>query len=162
MLRSFFIGLSNSNPAKKAVTGFAPTRRMARRFVAGETLDEAVAVVKELNAKGIKAILNHVGESVTTQDEAVAAAKEFHTLINRIDAEALDASITIKPSHVGLGFGRDFCYENMANSVPLTCRSCTVGVPKPILEKWPFFGKSKGLPLACPYHAVSVPLVCRY
>ena len=56
MLRSFLIGLSTSSPAKKVTTRFGPSRRMAHRFVAGETLDEAVAVVKALNAKGIKAL----------------------------------------------------------------------------------------------------------
>jgi proline dehydrogenase len=117
MLRSFFIKLSTSSSARRFVTHFGPARRTARRFVAGETLDEAVAVVKALNARGIKAIINEVGESVTTQAEAAQAAAVFHEILGRIDAEGLDADISLKPSHVGLTFGPDFCYENIADVV---------------------------------------------
>jgi proline dehydrogenase len=114
MLRSFFIKLSASDSARRFVTHFGPARRAARRFVAGETLDEAVAVVKELNRRGLKAILNEVGESVTTQAEVSQAAATFHEILRRIDAEGLDADISLKPSHVGLAFGPDFCYEIIA------------------------------------------------
>jgi len=117
MLRNFFIGLSNSESAEKVVIGFPPAKKMARRFIAGESLADAVAVVRELNSRGIKAILNHVGESVTTPQEAGVAAAEVQTLLQRIHAEKLDADVSIKPSHVGLGFGRDFCFENMADIV---------------------------------------------
>jgi len=116
-MRNFFIKLSTSASARRFVTHFGPARRMARRFVAGETLDEAVAVVKDLNRRGLKAIINEVGESVTTQAEAGAAAATFHTILRRIDAEGLDADISLKPSHVGLTFGSDFFYENVADIV---------------------------------------------
>lgn len=115
MLRNFFIRLSTSETARRFVTHFGPARRAAYRFVAGETLDEAVTVVKDLNGYGLKAILNEVGEAVTTQAEAVQAAKDFHGLLRRIDAEGLDADVSLKPSHVGLQFGADFCYENIAD-----------------------------------------------
>ena len=117
MLRSALISLSANTSIRHLVTNFAPARRVARRFVAGETLDEAVAVVKDLNKRGLKAILNEVGESVTTAEEVNQAAKEFHKLLRRIDAEGLDADITLKPSHVGLTIGRDFCYETIADIV---------------------------------------------
>lgn len=117
MLRNFFIRLSTSETARRFVTHFGPARRAAYRFVAGETLDEAVTVVKDLNGYGLKAILNEVGEAVTTQAEAVQAAKDFHGLLRRIDAEGLDADVSLKPSHVGLQFGADFCYENIADIV---------------------------------------------
>jgi proline dehydrogenase len=117
MLRNIFIKLSTSASARRFVTHFGPARRTARRFVAGETLDEAVAVVKELNRRRIKAIINEVGESVTTQAEAGQAAAVYHDILARIEAEGLDADVSLKPSHVGLTFGADFCYENIANVV---------------------------------------------
>jgi proline dehydrogenase len=122
-LRDLLIKLSASDSVRRFVTHFGPARRMARRFVAGETMDEAVAVVKALNARGIKAILNEVGESVTSPAEATQAAQGFHELLRRIDAEGLDADISLKPSHVGLTFGRDFCYETIADIVQ-TARQC--------------------------------------
>ena len=117
MLRKFFISMSESTSARRFVTHFGPARLTARRFVAGETLDEAMAVVKELNAHGIKGLLNEVGESVTTQAEAVEAANVFHQTLHRIHDEQLDSSVSIKPSHVGLSFGTDFCFENIAGIV---------------------------------------------
>ncbi len=117
ILRNFFIGLSTSESARNFVTHFPPARATARRFVAGETLDEAVAVVQDLNSRGIKAILNHVGEAVTNRAEAEEAAREMDVILERIAAEKLDADITFKPSHVGLTFGRDFCFENVAGVV---------------------------------------------
>lgn len=117
MLRKFFIRLSASDAARSLVTHLGPARRMARRFVAGETLDEGVAVVKDLNRQGIKAILNEVGESITSEAEANQVVKNFQLLLERIAAEGLDSTISLKPSHVGLAFGRDFCYENIADIV---------------------------------------------
>ncbi len=117
MLRKFFIKLSESASARHFVTNFGLARRMARRFVAGETLDEAVAVIKDLNARGIKGLLNEVGESVTTHAEANRAAQTCQELLHRIHAENLDSTISLKPSHVGMTFGPDFCYENIASIV---------------------------------------------
>jgi proline dehydrogenase len=115
MLRSALISLSASPSMRRFVTNFAPARRVARRFVAGETLDEAVAVVKALNKRGLKAILNEVGESVTTPAEVNQAAKVYYRLLQQIDAEGLDADISLKPSHVGLTISRDFCYKTIAD-----------------------------------------------
>ncbi len=117
MLRKFFIKLSESSSARSFVTHFGPANRMARRFVAGETMDQAVAVVRELNGRGIKGLLNEVGESVTTHEEANQAARVFHDLLHRIHAEKLDSTVSLKPSHVGMTFGPDFCYENIAGIV---------------------------------------------
>lgn len=99
------------------MTQFEPARRTARRFVAGETLDEAIVVVKDLNARGIKGLINQVGESVTTKDEAVQASQVFCEILHRIHTEGLDSTISLKPSHVGMGFGADFCYDNLAEIV---------------------------------------------
>jgi proline dehydrogenase len=114
MFRRFFLTLSASAIAQRMVTHFGPARQTARRFVAGETLDDAVAVVKDLNRRGLKAIINEVGESVTTQAEAAAAAQSFQVILQRITAEGLDATISLKPSHVGLTFGQEECYNNIA------------------------------------------------
>jgi len=117
MLRSFFIGLSHSQSAQNVVTHFPPARRTARRFIAGETLDDAVAVVRALNDNGIKGLMNEVGEAITTREEATQAAQDIKTLLHRINDEGLDASISLKPSHIGLTFGADFFFETVADIV---------------------------------------------
>jgi proline dehydrogenase len=119
MLRNLLLRLSASNSLRQTVTHFGPARRVARRFVAGETLDEAVAVVQNLNQRGIKAILNEVGEAVTTENEASQAAQDIQTLLHRIDAEGLDSTISLKPSHVGMAFGSDVFYRNVADIVQI-------------------------------------------
>jgi proline dehydrogenase len=117
VFRDALIELSKSEKMRQFVYEFGPARRAARRFVAGETLDEAVGVVKDLNARGIKAILNHVGERVTTPEEATQATKTFLEVLDRIRAEGLESTISVKPSHLGLGFGPDFFYENVADII---------------------------------------------
>jgi proline dehydrogenase len=113
MLRSFLITLSHSEALHRFVTQFGPARRMARRFIAGETLDEAIAVVRELNARGILATLDHLGENVATQEDAQRAAQEYQELLQRIAAEDVQATISVKLTHVGLDFGEDFCCDAM-------------------------------------------------
>lgn len=115
MLRTIFIGLSTNKPAQNLTVHFAPARKMARRFIAGETLDDAVRVVRELNEKGIKGLMNEVGEAISTREEATAAAQVFKATLQRIADEGLDSSISMKPSHVGLSFGTDFFYDTVAD-----------------------------------------------
>lgn len=117
MLRGFFIGLSSSNIMRGMTVHFPPARFLARRFIAGETLDEGVAVVKDLNLWGIKGLMNEVGESVTNEAEATQAAQEFKVILQRIADEGLDSTISLKPSHIGLRFGRDFFYSTVAEIV---------------------------------------------
>jgi proline dehydrogenase len=117
MLRNLFLALSTSKTLQNFTVHFGPARQMARRFIAGETLDEAVAVVKDLNSRGIKALMNEVGESITTQAEANQAAEAVKTLLRRIDSEGLDSHVSIKPSHVGMTFGPDFFFENVADII---------------------------------------------
>jgi proline dehydrogenase len=113
MLRSLLITFSHSEAMRRFVTQFGPARRTARRFIAGETLDEAIAVVRELNAQEILATLDHLGENVATQEDAQRAAREYQELLQRIAAEDVQSTISVKLTHVGLDFGQDFCCDTM-------------------------------------------------
>lgn len=122
MLRRSFITLSRSQALRRFVINFGPARRMARRFIAGETLGEAIAVVRELNARGILATLDHLGENVATQDDARRAACEYQEILQRIAAEGVQSTISVKLTHVGLDFGEDFCFHGM-QAIIQTARS---------------------------------------
>lgn len=113
MLRHLFISLSHCDAARRFVRHFGPARQTARRFIAGETLDEAVAVVRSLNNRGILATLDHLGENVVTREDAQRAAREYQELLERIAAEKIDSTVSVKLTHVGLGFGEDFCCQQM-------------------------------------------------
>jgi proline dehydrogenase len=78
-------------------------RRAATRFVAGETLDQAVAVARELNARGFLVSLDHLGEHVSDAGLAAQAAAEYRDCLDRIAAEGLDANISVKLTQLGLG-----------------------------------------------------------
>lgn len=117
MLRSLFISLSHSEAMRRFVTHFGPARRMARRFIAGETLDEAIAVVRELNGRGILATLDHLGENVAIQEDALRTAREYQELLLRIAAEGIQSTISVKLTHVGLDFGEDFCCDRLRDIV---------------------------------------------
>lgn len=111
MLRPMMIYLSEAQWAKAIVTNVAPARRAARRFVAGETLDEAIAVAQELKAKGMTTTLNHLGEHVHTEAEAVEAADAYCHILERAAASGLDATVSVKLTQLGLEMSEAFCLD---------------------------------------------------
>jgi proline dehydrogenase len=117
MLRTVMIGLSQSSRMRRFVTDNHAARQMARRFIAGETLDEAVVVVKDLNRHGILATLDHLGENVASRDDAFRAVQEYQQLLRCIAAEGIQSTISVKPTHVGLDFGEDFCFGQLRSIV---------------------------------------------
>ena len=86
---------------------------MASRFVAGETIDEAVAAVRRLNALGISASLDLLGESVTNESEARAAGAEYVRLLDAIAQNKLDANVSVKLTAMGQDIGDDLCESIM-------------------------------------------------
>lgn len=117
MLRTLFMTLSHSATLRWLCAHFGPARRISRRFIAGETLDQALAVTRDLNRAGMTVTLNHLGEGVATRDDAQRAAQAYIEILQRIAREDVDATISIKPSHLGLGFGQAFFEETLEKVV---------------------------------------------
>jgi proline dehydrogenase len=88
-------------------------QRLSARYIAGPTIDDAVRVVRELNAQRKLATIDVLGEEVTNPDEARAIAGQYHDLLARIDSEGLDSNISIKLSALGLDLDLDLCRENL-------------------------------------------------
>jgi proline dehydrogenase len=86
-------------------------RRVARRYVAGETLDDAVRVVRRLNDEGAMATLDVLGEDVTEAGRARAAVDEYRRVLDAIAEQGLDCNISVKPSLVGLRVSEDLCRD---------------------------------------------------
>jgi len=109
LIRKFIFWLSS----KKRVTGALARRGMkygfAQRFVTGETIDDALAAVAQLNRAGIRASLNHLGENVATPAEAERARDSYLEMIERIRAARLDCDISVKLTQLGLDFDRELC-----------------------------------------------------
>ncbi len=102
MLRSALLHASESELARRAVTGWALPRRLALRFVAGDTLEEGISAAIALGRQGKSATLDYLGESVATAGEARAAAKVYLDALARIAGERLDCGVSVKPTQMGL------------------------------------------------------------
>ena len=113
MLRWILTYLSQAVWARSLVQNWEFAKRTASRFVAGETLDQAIAVVKSVNEIGINATLDHLGENVNLPAEATQAAGEILKIIDRLDSESVSSGVSIKLSQIGLVIDPALCEENL-------------------------------------------------
>jgi proline dehydrogenase len=113
MLRSTLLYLSNQARVFRFVRNNKLAKKFASRFVAGETLDEALVAVRDLNAKGISASLDLLGESVTNEREARATGSEYLTILDRIHKQKLDANVSLKLTAMGLDISEELCISIM-------------------------------------------------
>jgi proline dehydrogenase len=109
MLRSTLLKLSESKGFANWVTSNGTTRRMARRFVAGETLDEAIAAARECNNAGMFASLDYLGENVATTADAQRSRDAYLEIFGRIAKEGIHANVSCKLTQLGLDLNVDFC-----------------------------------------------------
>lgn len=109
MLRSTLLKLSESKGFAHWVTNNATTRRMSHRFVAGETLEEALQAARACNEQGMLASLDYLGENVNTTADAQRARDAYLEIFERIAREKLDANVSCKLTQLGLDFSAEFC-----------------------------------------------------
>lgn len=114
MFRSFLIYLSKAGWAERLVTSSRFAWQMASRFVAGENMDDAIRVVRELNGRGINATLDHLGEHTTTTEEANRAAEQIVALLDSIQEAGVRANVSLKLTQLGMGMDDDLCRRNLA------------------------------------------------
>ena len=114
VMRTGLIALSRSRALQHAIVRIPLSRRMARRFVAGEQLSQVIAAVLMLNAQGMLATLDHLGESVTGADEAQAAAEDYIVALDALHLAGARSHVSIKLTQMGLDLGDDFCYDNVS------------------------------------------------
>ena len=83
----------------------------AKKYIAGKTLAAGITVTKKMNAEGISATMDILGESVTKREDAINFKNQFLELLDIIEYEKLDSNISTKPTQFGLNIGLEFCYE---------------------------------------------------
>jgi proline dehydrogenase len=113
MLREFLIHLSENDLARRFSMHAPGARTMARRFVAGETVEDGINAARALNRAGMKVTLDCLGESVTSEQEAAAAAETYLRLIDRIAEEKLDANVSLKLTQMGQDIDAEFMRHNV-------------------------------------------------
>ncbi len=114
MLRALFIYLSKAEWARRLITNWKIARMAASRFVAGNSIEDAIRVVRELNQKGINTTLDHLGESTETSGEAIRAADDILKLLDQILTSLIRANVSIKLTQIGLSLDPGLCEENLA------------------------------------------------
>ena len=113
--KAFFHGLAQVPILQRLASkyGMAPTTGFARRFIAGETIDEAITCVRDLPAKGLHLTLDYLGESVSSAAAASAAAADYVKIIGAIVASGIERNISLKLTQLGLDVDRATAVDNM-------------------------------------------------
>lgn len=113
MMKAILLYLSEREAPKKLLTNIAVFNKMTRRFVAGETLDDAAEAIKVLNAAGITATFDHLGEAIKNEAEARAEVETYKSIIDRIERDKLDSNVSLKLTQLGLDISKELCIENL-------------------------------------------------
>src|SRR5215203_2811368 len=113
--KALFHGLAQVGTLQRLASkyGMAPGSGFARRFIAGETVDEAVAAVSNLQGKGLGLTLDYLGESVSSADAASAATDDYVKIIQAIVASGIERNISLKLTQLGLDVDRATAVDNM-------------------------------------------------
>jgi proline dehydrogenase len=113
--KSAFHTLARSHVLKRLASryGLADDRGFARRFIAGETLDEAIAAARAVEASGLAFTLDYLGESVSSLAEADAATSEYGEMIARIVESGIGRNISLKLTQLGLDLDRGRCLDHL-------------------------------------------------
>lgn len=112
MLRGTLLYLSEQ-PTAKSIFGGPLAKPLVSRFVAGETLPEAMNAVKTINAHGMSVSLDNLGESVTTPEAANAAAAEYIGILHAIERAGANANASVKLTQMGLDVDDELCRRNI-------------------------------------------------
>lgn len=123
MLRTLLLKLSESKGLAGWITSNGRARQMARRFVAGETLDEAVAAARACRADGMLASLDHLGENVSTVADAQRARDSYLEIFDRVEQEKLEANVSCKLTQLGLDLSVELC-EGLVSSLVERAARC--------------------------------------
>jgi proline dehydrogenase len=117
LLKSVLIALSRNRILRRWAEQSHMGRRVASRFVAGLTVQDAVAVCRRINAEGLAVSLDSLGESVLAEEEARAAAQIYHNVLDAIDAGGLKANVSLKLTQMGIDVREELAEEIVAEVV---------------------------------------------
>ncbi len=112
-MRQGLLWLSEQQKVFNFVRRNGLARKFASRFVAGETIEEAVKAARELNGRGITSSLDLLGESVEVEAEAFAARDQYLAILDRMAAQGVEVNVSVKLTQMGLDIDEDLCHANM-------------------------------------------------
>ena len=107
------VGTAESPPIQRLITGTRAGQRLAHRFVAGETLDQAAEVARRINRSGMAVSLDLLGEEVRSPAEVEQAYKGYEECLSRIAGDGLDANISVKLTQLGLAIDQSLASKTL-------------------------------------------------
>ncbi|MDQ2744072.1 MAG: proline dehydrogenase family protein [Chloroflexota bacterium] len=113
MIRQTLFRLSQQPGLRDVATGNPIARKMASRFVAGETLDEALAAVRRINRRGMSATLDYLGENVRSDAEALESIEVTCAILRALAAAEVDCNVSLKLTQLGLDISEEFAGGSM-------------------------------------------------
>jgi proline dehydrogenase len=113
--KALFYALSRSGTLKRLAStyGMRSSDSFARRFIAGETIEEAIEAARSIQSQGLLLTLDYLGESVRTLEEAAAATREYVRLLDVIVMSGIERNISLKLTQLGAGVDRATCVDNL-------------------------------------------------
>lgn len=117
LLRNVFLKASQSAWLRERAPRLGFVRRTASRFLPGEDADAALAAARTLAGNRIATLLTHLGENVTSRDEADAVTNQYLDLIARVRTAGLPAEISVKLTQLGLDLDKEFCFANLVKLI---------------------------------------------
>jgi proline dehydrogenase len=113
MLKGTLLYLAHNDTLHNFVIRNRAMRAVSRRFVAGETLDDAIEATRALNQRNMHVSLDHLGENVSDAKEAISAAQDYIAILDRIKQAGVDANISIKLTALGLDVSQELCERDV-------------------------------------------------
>lgn len=124
ILRSTLLYLSRQRQLRRWMETSPMAGRFTKRFIAGQTLEQGIAVCRKLNAECILTTIDHLGENVTSPAEAEASRDAYLEALERVAAGNLPSTVSIKPTQFGMDLSEEIC---QANVEPLVAAASRVG-----------------------------------
>ena len=113
MLRSFFIYLSTAAWAQNLLTNWGFAWRAASRFISGTKIEDAIRAIRELNGKGTRVTLDHLGEHTSRPEEASEATAAIIEALDQIKSTNVCANVSVKLTQIGMGLDEGLCAQNL-------------------------------------------------
>ncbi len=113
MMRQLFLFLSTQKGMRKWMETSPVAQKLTRRFIAGETLEDELAVCARLASSKTSSTLDHLGENVTTLNEAASSRDAYLTALDEIQKRKLPSTVSIKLTQFGIDLSQEACLENV-------------------------------------------------
>ena len=117
LMRSLFLVCSQSVWLRERATRYRFVRRAVKRFMPGETIDDALVSAGNLKQQSMGTVFTYLGENVSDPGEAKRVADHYLDVLDRVRALGLGTEVSVKLTQLGLDLGEDFCYDNLCGII---------------------------------------------